>query len=257
MIRCICALFVFTSAISSCNQPQEQVSDESEIVIPEDSTAQEEVITEELYQPAMVSPLEENMISQGLINIQQLDSSILVDLKYASEDNFMGADVYEGLSTAFLQPDVAEKLVKAQQLLKQKHPDLNLIIYDAARPFAVQQKMWDTLRVPLNEKTKYLSNPANGGSIHNYGAAVDISIADENGTALDMGTPYDFFGELAHPVKEQEMLDRGLLTEEQIINRKLLREVMKKAGFFNIQTEWWHFNSCTRDRAKELYQLIE
>jgi zinc D-Ala-D-Ala dipeptidase len=204
----------------------------------------------------VISSIEQDLIDQGLVNIQVIDSTIKVDLKYSGTDNFIGADVYLGLKRAYLQPDVAEKLAKAQKLLKDKFPEYSLIIFDAARPLRVQQTMWDTVKMPLNEKTKYLSNPKNG-SIHNFGAAVDLSIVFLDSVQLDMGTPFDYFGELAHPSKEQQMLDKGLLTQEQINNRKLLREVMIQAGFFNISTEWWHFNSCTRDKAKELYAIIE
>jgi zinc D-Ala-D-Ala dipeptidase len=212
----------------------------------------EEVLEEEIVIPE----IELKIIEAGLVNVQEMDSSIVVDLRYSGTNNFMGIDVYEGLKNAYLQPDVAEKLLIAQHLLKSKYPNYNLMVLDAVRPLKIQQKMWDMTEIPINEKTKYISNPKNG-SIHNYGAAVDLTIADEYGEELDMGTPYDFFGELAHPSREAEMIQKGLLTEQQVNNRKLLREVMKKAGFFNIQTEWWHFNSCTRAVAKERYSLIE
>ncbi|MDQ3191468.1 MAG: M15 family metallopeptidase [Bacteroidota bacterium] len=202
------------------------------------------------------SETEVNFINRGLLDIHSLDSTILVNLKYSGEDNFMQADVYGEWNRAFLQPDVAEKLVIAQHLLKSKFPEYSLIVFDAVRPVSVQQKMWDILDMPINEKTKYISNPKNG-SLHNFGAAVDISIVDQYEDQLDMGTPYDYFGELAYPIKEQEFLKSGELSQEQINNRELLREVMIKAGFFNIQTEWWHFNSCTREQAKLKYEIIE
>jgi zinc D-Ala-D-Ala dipeptidase len=211
---------------------------------------------QEAAEKFVLSSIEQQLISQGLVDIQSLDSTIVADLKYATTDNFIGADMYLGLKKAYLQPEVAEKLIKAQRILKKEHPEYSLIVFDAARPLKIQQAMWDQLLMPLNEKTKYLSNPKKG-SIHNYGAAVDLSIQNNNGDLLDMGTPYDFFGDLAHPAKELVMLELGLLTQEQINNRKLLRGVMKQAGFFNISTEWWHFNSCSRDKAKELYSLIE
>ncbi|MFN7014690.1 MAG: M15 family metallopeptidase, partial [Bacteroidia bacterium] len=134
-------------------------------------------------------------------------------------------------------------------------PNYSLLILDAARPVSVQQKMWKMLDMPSAEKTKYLSNPQNG-SLHNYGAAVDLTIINEMEEELDMGTPYDFFGEEAHPAKEMQMLLEGKLTEDQINNRKLLREVMRKAGFSHLPTEWWHFNSCSRPEAMQKYHII-
>jgi D-alanyl-D-alanine dipeptidase len=164
--------------------------------------------------------------------------------------------MYGNFNKAYLQKDVAVKLVQAQRYLNELKLGYRLIIYDAVRPRSVQQKMWDTLKVPFNEKIKFLSNPALG-SLHNFGAAVDISILDEKHHALDMGTPFDYEGELAYPESETKLLKEGKLTSEQVDNRKLLRMVMNKAGFFNIETEWWHFNSCTLEKAIEKYKIIE
>ncbi len=195
--------------------------------------------------------------SKNLVNIQEIDPSLKVELKYSSEDNFMKKDMYGCLDSCFLQPDVAHKLAKAQQLLKQDAPNLSLLIYDGVRPRSVQQYMWDILDLPINEKVKFVSNPKNG-SLHNFGAAVDLTIIDlTTSTPLDMGTPYDYIGIKAWPIKEKVLLKKGVLNGEQIANRKLLRKVMTKAGFFNIQTEWWHFNSCYRKKAYQLYTIIE
>jgi len=95
------------------------------------------------------------------------------------------------------------------------------------------------------------------GSLHNFGAAVDVSIVNEHGDLMDMATEFDHFGVLAYPTKEDSLLKAGALTQAQVTNRKLLRDVMYKAGFFNIQTEWWHFNAMYRNAASEKYQIIE
>jgi zinc D-Ala-D-Ala dipeptidase len=203
-----------------------------------------------------ISPIEKQLIEMGLVNIHDLDSEIVVDLRYSTTDNFIGLDMYGDFNECYLQKDVAEKLVLAQQFLRKKYPYYSLVVYDAVRPLHIQQQMWDTLVLPPGQKTKYLSNPGNG-SLHNYGAAVDLSIIDENGIPLDMGTPFDFFGEKAHPVKEKELLESGELSHRQVFNRELLRTVMRQAGFFGIQTEWWHFNSCTRAVAAEKYKIVE
>jgi zinc D-Ala-D-Ala dipeptidase len=203
-----------------------------------------------------IPPVELDMIRQGLVDIQSLDPTIVVELKYSSTDNFLKKDVYEGMKHAYLQPEVASRLVKAQQYLKTIDPELSLIIYDAARPRHVQQKMWDALDLPFDEKIKFLSNPAHG-SVHNFGAAVDVSIIDIHGVLLDMGTEFDHLGKLAYPSLEQEMFEDGLLNEYQLANRRLLRQVMKQGGFWGIQTEWWHFNAMTRAEAMEKYEIIE
>jgi D-alanyl-D-alanine dipeptidase len=200
---------------------------------------------------------EERLKGAGLVNVQELDSSIQVQLKYSSTDNFLKLDVYGDMERAYLQPDVAAKLVNAQHFLKELHPGYALIVFDAARPLSLQQVFWDSIKVPKNERTKYVANPHNGGSLHNFGAAVDVGLVDSTGALMDMGCPFDFFGELAYPVSEWKFLASGELSEEQVAHRKLLRLVMSKAGFFNIQTEWWHFNSCTRDQAIGKYTLLE
>jgi D-alanyl-D-alanine dipeptidase len=117
--------------------------------------------------------------------------------------------------------------------------------------------MWDALdTIPFNERTKFVSNPANG-SLHNYGAAVDLTICDENGVALDMGAGYDDIREIAYPKFENRFLETGELTIQQIENRKLLRKVMLSQRFTNIQTEWWHFNACSRATAKLKYEILK
>ena len=134
----------------------------------------------------------------GLVNIQSVDSSIVVDLKYATSDNFMKKDVYGCLRRCYLQPDVALRIKDSQSFLKSIDSTLSLKIFDGLRPRSVQQIMWDLLDMPIEEKTKFVSNPKNG-SLHNFGAAVDITLIDvATGKELDMGTPYDFFGKEAH-----------------------------------------------------------
>jgi len=204
----------------------------------------------------LFSELEKDLIAKNLVNILTIDSSILVELKYSTTDNFMKLDMYGDFDQAYLQKDVAEKLSKAQQFLQEENNSLSILIYDAVRPRHIQQKMWDALDMPIHEKIKFVSNPKYG-SLHNFGAAVDVTLSYKNGKALDMGTSYDFIGELAYPTLENKHLASGALNEEQINNRKLLRKVMQKAGFFNIQTEWWHFNSCYRAEAKKLYEIVE
>lgn len=200
--------------------------------------------------------LEFRLINLGLVDIQSVNPNIRVDLKYSSDENFMRVNVYGNLKKAFLQKDVAQRLSKAQDELTRIDSNLFLLVYDAARPRWVQYKMWQLLdTVPVSMRTKFVSNPRNG-SVHNYGAAVDLTICDKFGNALDMGAGFDDPREIAYPSKENYFLQRGLLSEEHIKNRQLLRKVMKLAGFSSIQTEWWHFNAVARDTAKKKYEVI-
>ena len=202
------------------------------------------------------SLIEVQMESIGLVDVASVDSTLLVDLRYSTTNNFTGRDLYGDLNRCYLQKDVAEKLAKAQAELRRRFPYYGLLVFDGARPVSIQRYMWDSISFLPGERQKYLSNPENR-SLHNYGAAVDLTIIDAQGRELDMGTPYDFFGEMAHPREEEHFFESGQLTESQVANRMLLREVMRAAGFTGIETEWWHFNSTSRANAAVTYPLVE
>lgn len=193
--------------------------------------------------------------SKGMVDISELDSTIRVQLVYASPDNFLGKPVYAGITRAWLHPDAAKKLVAAQQMLKKEYPELTLVVYDAARPMEVQRKMWAMVRG--TDKVNYVSNPSNGGGLHNYGMAVDVTILDKDDRPLPMGTPFDFFGEEAHTNNEDALLAAGKITHEAFENRRLLRRIMRNAGFRVIPYEWWHFNACSRAEARESYPVLD
>lgn len=200
------------------------------------------------------SPMAHYMDSLGLIDVTELDSSLVVKLMYTQPDNFTGEVLYDNLSEAYLHPDAAHALVKAQKILKKLHPSYSLLIYDAARPMSVQKKMWNVVKG--TPKYKYVSNPNRGGGLHNYGLAVDVSIQDSAGRPLPMGTKVDHLGEEAHITQETELVRSGKISETERQNRILLRKVMKEAGFRALPNEWWHFNFCSRDVARQKYKLI-
>jgi zinc D-Ala-D-Ala dipeptidase len=202
------------------------------------------------------SGMEKKLMDAGLVNVGLLDPAILVDLRYGSNRNFMGVGFYQGFNKCYLQKEVAIKLVNAQRNLKKNHPELTIMVWDAARPQSVQYAMWKALKPPPGLAKGFLvSNPARG-SLHNFGCAVDVTLADADSIPLDMGTDFDCFDEIAWPVSEQKMLKDAKLTEAQVTNRKLLRSVMYAAGFWNIQTEWWHFNAMRREAASAKYRMI-
>jgi D-alanyl-D-alanine dipeptidase len=204
----------------------------------------------------ITSEAESSFLKAGLQDVQLLDPSIRVNLKYASNDNFMGRNLYGNLRKAYLQPEVAAKVVRAQQLLKTRFPYYSLVIYDAVRPFHIQKMMWDSLKMPGGVKQQYLSAP-DQGSLHNYGVAVDVGLVSDDGQELDMGTKFDYFGELAHTNTEDKLMEEGKLTHRQLLNRLLLRSVMSEAGITPIETEWWHFNACSRTDAANRFKMIE
>lgn len=241
----ICLALLFTD----CNHKKEH---DKVIVKPE--TARKDTLSATLKNDTCA--LERKLIESGLVNIATIVPEIKVDVRYSTNKNFMQRDLYGELTRVYLQKDVAEKLKRAQELLRKKDSTLTLLVFDGVRPKSIQKMMWEEFDMPAWKKGKFLSNPAYG-SLHNFGAAVDISIADKNGIELDMGTPYDDTARLAYPELESHFLATKQLSAQQVKNRQLLRQVMYGAGFFGIQTEWWHFNSCTRDAAKQKYKLIE
>ena len=200
------------------------------------------------------SAIERKIAQAGLVNIQEVDSTLKVDLRYSSTNNFLHADVYGELNRCYLQKDAALMLAAAQKYLKEMSRGYDLLVFDGARPRSVQYQMWEIVKGTAMQP--YVANPATG-SIHNYGAAVDLTIVDEKGNELDMGTPFDFFDALAQPRLEEQFLKDGKLNEKQLANRKLLREVMTKAGFKIINNEWWHFDAFPKEQVRKKYKIIE
>ena len=225
-----------------------RISDEENDLQPQTSTPNLQTSTLNL-QTSTLKPQPSN-----LVNIRDADSAILVDLKYATTDNFTGMILYEGIDGAYLQPDVALMLAEAHRYLKTLYPALRLLVYDAARPLSVQRTMWE--RVKDTQYSRYVASP-DRLSLHNFGAAVDLTIADSLGHPLDMGTPFDYFGRAAGISDEQGLMAQGILTRQQIQNRQLLRQVMHHAGFRSISGEWWHFNACSLQEAKQRYTVVE
>jgi D-alanyl-D-alanine dipeptidase len=201
---------------------------------------------------ATAAVVAQNMFKE-FVNIKDIDSTIVVDLMYAKADNFVGEKMYN-FSEAYLHPSAARAVKKANTLLRKSNPHLRLIIYDAARPMRVQQKMWN--KVKGTRQQNYVSNPANGGGLHNYGLAVDVSIIDSKGDTLPMGTVVDALTPLSHIDNETALVKAGLLTSEAQRNRELLRRVMREAGFRPLRSEWWHFNYTTRANARANYKVI-
>jgi D-alanyl-D-alanine dipeptidase len=180
-------------------------------------------------------------------------AGIAIDLRYASNNNFVGRDLYSPFDCAWLHRDAAEALERVVARLRQRRPGLTPLVLDALRPQRVQQQLWDAL--DGTGLQMYLANPARG-SIHSYGMALDITLLDEHGRELDMGTGFDDMTDLSHPALEEGFLVAGKLTDEQIANRRLLREAMLEAGFFGINTEWWHFDCGDRELVRATYRRV-
>lgn len=192
---------------------------------------------------------------RGFVAVNRMDTTIQVALMYGTTDNFTGVKLYEGVDAAWLHPDAARAVVKASEELHKLYPTYNLLIKDAGRPMSVQRKMFSVVQgTPM---ANYVANPAKGGGLHNYGLAVDITIVDENGNELPMGTPVDHLGKEANIDREEQMVSQGVISETERQNRLLLRRVMTAAGFKPLRTEWWHFNLVSKREAQNYYRLLD
>ncbi len=177
------------------------------------------------------------------------DEGFQIDIRYASARNFTGRDLYHGFNQVVLHEEAADKFRKAIEGLHQINPRLQLLVLDALRPHSVQVQLYEFVKnTPMEH---YVAHP-DRGSVHNYGFAIDLTIVDESKEELDMGTEFDFFGDLAEPRHEPQHLADGSLSQTQHQNRLLLRKVMTHAGFHQLSTEWWHFNARPIHELKEL-----
>ncbi len=203
----------------------------------------------------MLSADARRMAAQGLKNVADEVPEVRISLMYTRADNFTGRVLYTSLREAYLHPITMKALKKADERLRQLRPDLRLMVMDATRPMSVQQKMWNAVK-NTNQKI-YVSNPKNGGGLHNYGLAVDLTLCDLNGDTLTMGVKIDNMTSLSYIDKEDLLLKQGKISREAYDNRRLLREVMRYAGFKPLRTEWWHFNIRTRAQAKQYFKVVE
>src|SRR5687768_1012303 len=174
-------------------------------------------------------PKEKDKREAHLVELITLDNTIKLDIRYATDNNFVGRAVYPE-ARAFLQKPAAKALLKVHKKLKKQ--GLGLVIFDGYRPWAITKLFWEV--VP-EDKRKFVADPAKG-SKHNRGCAVDLSIYDlKTGALIEMPSEYDEFTERASP-------DYRGGTELQRSNRDKLRKLMEAEGFMVNPNEWWHFD---------------
>ncbi len=174
-------------------------------------------------------PKESNKREAQLVELTSLDNTIKLDIRYATDNNFVGRAVYPE-ARAFLQKPAAKALRRIHRKLKKQ--GLGLIIFDAYRPWAITKLFWE---VTSEDKRKFVADPAKG-SKHNRGCAVDLSMFYlKTGELVEMPSGYDEFTERASP-------DYTGGTEKERANRDLLRKLMEDEGFTVNPNEWWHFD---------------
>lgn len=174
---------------------------------------------------AQISPSDE-VNDTAFVNLKDYSKDFVYDMKYAADDNFLKAKVYD-CAECYLRYKTVKALILANERFMKK--GFKIKLFDCYRPLDIQKKMWAIVPNP-----QYVANPAKG-SIHNRGGAVDITLVDFDGKELDMGTSFDFFGkEASHDFSGFSKVIRN--------NRKLLKKIMIKEHFNSFDSEWWHYN---------------
>ena len=158
--------------------------------------------------------------------------SILQDIRYATDNNFLKQQIYD-CGKCWMRAEAAKALMGVQRELQKKNK--GLLVFDCYRPRPMQKRLWEVMPDP-----RYVSPPSKGSN-HTRGLAVDLTIVDSLGKALDMGTDFDFFGKEAWHTNTQ-------LSENILENRKLLKGTMETNGFKSIRTEWWHYSFLTKTK---------
>jgi beta-N-acetylhexosaminidase/D-alanyl-D-alanine dipeptidase len=175
------------------------------------------------------------LAAAGLLDVTTLAPGIVLDIRYATDNNFTGAAVYP-LAACYLRADAAGRLAQVQADLRARGQGLK--VFDCYRPFSIQKKFW-----ALVPDERYVAKPVedNGrpvaGSKHNRGAAVDATLVDASGRELEMPSGFDDFSEKAH---------RGYpgASPAAQANARLLEDAMARRGFTGLPTEWWHFDAA-------------
>lgn len=174
-------------------------------------------------------------------------AGVVVDLRYAGTNNFAGRVLYADIDCAWLRREAAAGLEAAAAWLAREHPARRLVLLDALRPQRVQEAIWrDVAGTPLAD---YFAEPVRG-SIHSFGMAVDVTLQDEHGAEVDMGSAYDEMSEASHPALHAALLAAGRLTAAQVAERETLRLALEAGGFQGITNEWWHFDHGDRERVR-------
>ncbi len=205
-------LLIFSLILCSCKTSKSTLKVENRI-ISEKSVVESRSLKQELNDTTFV-------------NLKDFSEDFVYDMKYATNDNFLKTKVYD-CDECLLRYKTVKSLIKANNAFLKLGYKIKL--FDCYRPLDVQKKMWKIVSNPI-----YVADPAKG-SIHNRGGAVDITLVDQSGNELEMGTTFDFFGkEAAHSYLNFPAV--------VIKNRKLLMSTMIKNNFKIFDSEWWHYN---------------
>ena len=210
---------------------------------------------------ALPKPNPKQDLPNGFVYAKDIINDLDVELRYYSTENFVG-DTIEGYNSnqLILTKAAADKLKLVQDELQKQN--LCLKVYDGYRPQrAVNHFMrWardlnDTINKSefypeVNKRNLFKLGYIATKSGHSRGSTLDLTITDgETGEPLDMGSPYDFFG-------QKSWVNFDGITKEQKANRQLLQNVMLKHNFRNYPKEWWHFTLRWEPFPKTYFDFV-
>lgn len=219
----ICLLFLSIIFLQCKNEKKPPTIELPDTSIVEPITTKDTVKEVTPMEPEIVLP---DFDTTEWEEIVRLDPSVVMDLRYATENNFVDEKMYD-CGRCFLRPDVAKAVLKAHHALQKKGYGFKM--FDCYRPRPIQWKLWNKVPDP-----RYVADPRKG-SMHNRGMAVDLTIVDSLGKELEMGTDFDYFGKEAYHNYSDH-------SKEISDNRALLLGTMKAHGFRPTSTEWWHYS---------------
>jgi len=177
--------------------------------------------------------------NKKMIDVKKAIPSLIIDLRYSTNNNFMHWRLYPSLRTTYLRLAAVNALKKV--VIALNNENLTIKIFDAYRPYTVTEAMWEMVK-----DNRYAADPSKGSG-HNRGIAVDLTLVNlRTKKELSMGTGFDNFSDTAHG-------DFTALPQAVLDNRLLLKNVMENYGFVRLSTEWWHFSL---PNAKD-YELLD
>lgn len=175
-----------------------------------------------------VPPVSPQAAAAGFVDVRSVVPDAIVDLRYATPDNFVGVPLYPADARCLVHESMAPGLAKAAATLRTSGDVL--VFWDCYRPHDVQVRMYDVVSNPA-----WVAKPGPYARSHEAGRSVDVTIA-ENGQLVDMGTGFDDFSSRA-----QAFATDGVSAAAQA-NRARLRAAMGDGGLAVYSGEWWHFD---------------
>lgn len=205
----------------------------AEATAPETAPPETIIPTHTAVQETLPEPADEDYV-----RVLDYIPDVVVELKYATEDNYTGQVIYE-FREAYLRYGTVKKLMAVQEELRQQK--LSLKIWDAYRPTEAQFALWEAC-----PDTRYVANPNRTNSAHSRGNTVDVTLVDENGEEIPMPTGFDDFS----PLADRDYSDCSF---DAMLNALLLEQTMQRHGFSGYKGEWWHFTDTDSYPVEETF----